>query len=102
MKRDPNLGLIRSPRDGVSHLLWRSQHGADLEELVHLAAAREEGTKGVELGHDAAHCPEVDGAAVVGGVQEYLRCPVPSCGDVVRERRPRSDLPGQSKISYLY
>lgn len=43
------------------HLLQRSQHLADLEDLVHLAVAGEQGSEGVELGHDAAHSPDVDG-----------------------------------------
>lgn len=83
------------------YLIWSAQHRADLEELIHLATPREERTKGVELGHDAAHGPQVDGTAVVGGVQEYLRCAVPTRRYVVRKRRPRSDLLARPKSAIL-
>lgn len=43
------------------HLLQRSQDLADLEDLVHLAVAREQGSERVELRHDASHGPDVDG-----------------------------------------
>lgn len=43
------------------HLLQRSQHLTDLEDLVHLAVAGEQRPECVELRHDASHGPDVDG-----------------------------------------
>lgn len=43
------------------HLLQRSQHLTDLEDLVHLAVAREQRPERVKLRHDASHGPDVDG-----------------------------------------
>ena len=41
-------------------LVRSAQHGADLEDLVDLGVAGEEGTECVELRHDATHRPDVD------------------------------------------
>ena len=41
-------------------LVGSAQHRADLEDLVDLGVAGEERAEGVELGHDAAHRPDVD------------------------------------------
>ena len=70
-----NVGCVHCV---LTNLLQRPQHLADLEDLVHLTGAGEQGSEGVELGHDAAHCPEVDGGAVGGGSQQYLRRAVPA------------------------
>lgn len=61
----------------MSYLLHRAKDLADLEDLVHLTVAREQGPEGVELGHDAAYGPEVYGGAVHGGPEEDLRSAVP-------------------------
>ena len=37
-----------------------SEDGADLEYLIDLAGSREEWPERVDLGHDAANCPQVD------------------------------------------
>ena len=81
--RKMNIGLRPDPRTSHHHhphtdLPKGPQHLADLEDLVHLAGAGEQGSECVELGHDAAHGPEVDGGAVVAGSQENLRGPVPA------------------------
>ena len=43
------------------HLFQCSQHLTDLEDLIHLTVAREQGSQCVELRHDASHSPDVDG-----------------------------------------
>ena len=62
----------------LTNLLQRPQHLADLEDLVHLTVAGEQGSEGVEFRHDATHSPEVDGGAVGGGSQQDLRSAVPA------------------------
>ena len=63
-----------------------AQDAADLVYLIYLGAAREERPPGVELGHDAAHRPHVDGTGVVGGPEQNLRGAVPPRGDVLGQR----------------
>jgi len=65
------------------HLLQRSQHLTDLEDLVYLAVAREQGSESVQLRHDAAHGPDVDGRAVRSGLEQNLWGSVP---DVTPQR----------------
>lgn len=62
----------------ITNLLKRPQHLADLEDLVHLTGPGEQGSERVELCHDAAHRPHVDGRAVGAGSQQDLRGPVPA------------------------
>lgn len=59
------------------YLFWSPQYLANFEDCVNFTGPREEWPEGVHFGHDAAHCPDVDGGAVVGGPQEHLRSPVP-------------------------
>lgn len=61
----------------TAHLRQRPQHLADLEDLVHLAVAGKQGSEGVELCHDAAHGPDVDGRAVGAGLEQDLWRSVP-------------------------
>lgn len=51
---------------------------ADFEDRVDLTGPGEEWPEGVHFCHDAAHGPDVDGGAVVGGAQEHLWGPVPA------------------------
>ena len=61
-----------------AYLGWRAKDGTDLEKLIDLTAAREEGAQCVEFCHDAAQCPDVNGRAVAGGAQQHLRGTVPA------------------------
>lgn len=61
----------------LAHLLQRSQHLTDLEDLVHLAVAREQRSECVELRHDASHGPDVNGRAVGVGLEQNLWGSVP-------------------------
>ena len=60
-----------------------AEDAADLVYLIYLGAAGEERPPGVELGHDAAHRPHVDGTGVVGGSEQNLRGAVPPRAHVV-------------------
>ena len=53
-------------------LVRGAEHRADLEDLVYLGVAGEEGPEGVELRHDAAHGPDVDGGGVEGAGEKSL------------------------------
>lgn len=79
----------------------RSNDRTDFEDLVDLGISREKWSKGVEFGHDAAHCPNVDWGRVHGGPEKYLWRPIPPGGDVIRVWRPRPNLSGQAKVCNL-
>lgn len=64
----------------MAHLGQRPQHLADPEDLVHLAVAGEQRSEGVELRHDAAHGPDVNGRAVGAGPEQNLWGSVPEHG----------------------
>jgi hypothetical protein len=59
------------------YLGWSSQNGADLENLIDLAGTGEEWPEGVDLGHDAANCPQVYRGVVDSRTKKYLRSSVP-------------------------
>lgn len=82
----------------AAHLAGCTKHRANLVELIHLAAAGKKRTKRIQLGHDAAHGPEIDGAAVIGGVQQHLRRSIPTRRYVIRKRRTWTYLSRQSKV----
>ena len=71
-----------------TYLSWCSQHSRDPEQRVNLAASWEERSEGVRLVHDAPHGPQVNGAAVVGGLEHDLRGTVPG-GETSGRRRRR-------------
>ena len=54
----------------------------DEEELVDFAVAREEGSLGCELSHDAPETPDIDGGPVVLLTEEDFRGPVPEGDDL--------------------
>mmetsp|Transcript_28252 Transcript_28252/g.71009 ORF Transcript_28252/g.71009 Transcript_28252/m.71009 type:complete len:405 (-) Transcript_28252:437-1651(-) len=80
----------------------RAHHGADLVDLVRLAAAGEERAQRVELRHDRAHRKHVDRRVVVRRAQEHLRRAVPARGDVVGVGRLGADLARQPKVRDLH
>ena len=53
-------------------LVGSAQHRADLEDLVDLGVAGEERAEGVELGHDAAHRPDVDRGRIEGAAETSI------------------------------
>ena len=82
----------RPPTD-ARHTCWRTadlggcaKHRADLEELVHFTAAREEGPEGVHLCHDAANGPQVHRRVVARRAQQHLGSAVPERGGHVSAR----------------
>ncbi len=79
----------------------RAEHGADLVHLVRLARAREQGTEGEELRHDAPARPGVDGRVVVRGPHQDLRRPVPSRRHVLRVGWPGAGFSRQPEVRYL-
>lgn len=66
-----------STPDLLTHLLQRPQNLTDLEDLVHLTVAREQGSDRVQLRHDASHGPDVDGRTVGVGLEQNLWGTVP-------------------------
>ena len=57
-----NLAIRHTP------YLWRrSQHRADFEDLVNLAGTWEDGAERVQLGHNGAQRPDINGRVIVGG-----------------------------------
>lgn len=65
-----------------AYLVWSADHGADFKYLIDLRGTGEERPEGVDLGHDGAHSPDVDVAAVGGGAKQHLRRSVPAGGRV--------------------
>ena len=63
-----------------TYFCWRSEHSSDSEQRVNLTASWEEWSEGVGLIHDAPHRPQVNGAAVVGGLEHDLRGTIPGGG----------------------
>lgn len=59
------------------YLVWCPEDRTYLEYFVDLTGTREEGPEGVDLSHDAAHSPQVNGGVVVGGAKEDLWCSIP-------------------------
>jgi len=84
------------------HLIGRPQNRAYFEYLVDLAGSGEQRPERVQLRHDAADSPQVDGRVVVDGVQQDLGRPVPPCGHVIGVRRTRPGFPGQPEIGDLH
>jgi hypothetical protein len=62
---------------GPVDLLRCPDHRADLEDLVDLALAREQGPEGVKLCHYTPHRPYVDGTVVGRRVEQHLGSSVP-------------------------
>ncbi|CAN8002177.1 unnamed protein product, partial [Ixodes hexagonus] len=96
----------RAQGRSTAHLVWGSEHGADAEDLVHLAASGEERLERVQLCQDASHRPQVDRANKRQPDQLFPTCPgsvqhPPSCGDVVRVRRLGAYLPGETEVCNL-
>lgn len=104
------------------------EKSADFEKLVNLAGTGEKRTEGVQFGNHATDGPHIDGAIVIGRVEqdfgssipiengpnnvdgdEYCQIQsitdrlftVPSGGYVVGEWRSRPDLSGQTKVTQL-
>lgn len=69
--------LHRAEARELAYLFWGPQDLANFEDCVDLTGPREEWPECIHLGHDAAHGPDVDGGAVVGGPQEHFWSPVP-------------------------
>ena len=74
---------------------------ADLVDLINLGGAGEERSPGVELGHDASHGPQINGAGVGGGAEQDLGCSVPASADIVSVGGRGADLSRQTKVSNL-
>lgn len=68
-----------SPRASVPYhyLFGCPQQLANFEDGVNFTGPGEEWPEGVHFRHDAAHCPDVNGGAVVGRPQEHFWSPVP-------------------------
>ena len=61
--------LVKRPfnlKTPATNLFHSAQDLADLKNFIHFTVAGKERPQSVEFGHDAAHCPQVDGR-VVGG-----------------------------------
>ncbi len=84
------LGRGAEEAAGELELAW--VHGAcsdtdnlpeDLEDLVNLGVAREQGLAGAHLGKDAADRPHVDAGGVLAAAEQNLRGAVPEGDDLV-------------------
>mmetsp|Transcript_24487 Transcript_24487/g.68093 ORF Transcript_24487/g.68093 Transcript_24487/m.68093 type:complete len:296 (-) Transcript_24487:381-1268(-) len=79
-------------------LARRSEHGANLEELVGLGSTRKERPQRVEFCHDAAACPQVQRRIVNGAPQQNLWRSVPAGGNVIGEGWPCADLSREPEV----
>lgn len=61
----------------IFHLFDSAQDLADLKDLIYFTVSREKRPKSVELSHDAAHSPQVNGRAVVRRAEQHLWSSVP-------------------------
>ncbi|KAL7547619.1 hypothetical protein ACHAWF_010900 [Thalassiosira exigua] len=77
--------VMREPIDAVPVRggIGRAPSLEDLDELVDVGSAREEGQARRHLGEDAPHAPDVDGRGVAGGAEEELGGAVPQRDDFV-------------------
>lgn len=75
--KKPNSYKVLLPSTS-SHLLDCSQDLADLEDLIHLAVAREKRPESVQLGHNASDSPQVNGGTVSRRSEQHLRSSVPA------------------------
>lgn len=73
----PSRKLLPMAHGLWHYLLWCSQHLANFENRVNFTGPGEKRPEGVHLCHDAAHCPDINGGAVVGRPQEYFWSPIP-------------------------
>ena len=94
------IGCVHQRLIVLTNLLQHPQHLADLEDLVHLAGAGEQGPEGIELSHDAAHGPQVDGGAVGGGPQQDLRGAVPAQQTQGHKSESQGQMYLYSTVSY--
>ena len=78
-----------------------SIHGADLINLILLAAAGEQRPQREQLGCDDADCEDIDRSVVVRRPEQHLGRSVPPRGYVIRVRWLGSYLPRQSEIRQL-
>ena len=78
-----------------------AQHGTRLVNLISLVVSGEQRPKHVVLGHHCSTSEDVDGRVVVGRPEQDLRSSVPSCADIISERRLASDFTCQTKVSDL-
>lgn len=75
--------------------VWRAAcppHLHDAGQLLHLVLPREQGVARVQLGHDAAQAPHVNGH-VVGVAQDHLRGSVEPALDVGVDCRGKEEKP---------
>lgn len=74
----------------------------DLAVLVIIERGLEEGLLFVELGHDAAHSPDIDFRIVFGGTQQQLWRPVPERHHLLGELAVVLELLREAKVSQLH
>mmetsp|Transcript_58412 Transcript_58412/g.156142 ORF Transcript_58412/g.156142 Transcript_58412/m.156142 type:complete len:212 (-) Transcript_58412:264-899(-) len=75
---------------------------ADLVQLVNFRRTREQRAQAIQLSHDAAHGPDINGRVVVHAAQQHLRGTVPARRHIIRQGRPAANLPGKAKIGELH
>jgi len=79
-----------------------AEHAEDLEDLVDLAVAREQGLARRHLREDAPHAPHVDARAVLPAAEQDLRRPVPERDDFVGVGAQRdAEGAGQAEVGEL-
>lgn len=83
------------------YLIGSAHYLADFIKLISFRCARKQRSVRVHFGRYASNCPQIDGTAVNGGMQEYFRCSVPPRRDVIGIGRSGSDLTHQTEIRYL-
>ena len=91
-------GSGKSVSIGPVTFVRRSKERTNFENFIDLGVARKKWPEGVQLGHDAPHCPDVDGCRVHRGSEQNFRCPIPPGRNVICVRRSGSDFFGKSEI----